>query len=182
MRQRVMIAMALACNPDLLIADEPTTALDVTIQAQILELMNALQRRPRLGDHPDHARHGRRRASSPSGSSSCTPGSIVEQGAGDAVFRDPQHPYTWGLLDSIPRVDRPTRGGGCTAIRGHAAVADRPAGGLPVRAALRPRPRSLPTCDPSCSPRSEPRPPRPLRAATRAKAVLRVADTQAGAA
>ena len=61
MRQRAMIAMALSCNPDLLIADEPTTALDVTIQAQILELLRKLQQRLRLGHHPDHARHGRRR-------------------------------------------------------------------------------------------------------------------------
>ena len=55
MRQRVMIAIALACNPKLLIADEPTTALDVTIQAQILELMADLKRRTGSGDHPDHA-------------------------------------------------------------------------------------------------------------------------------
>ena len=59
MRQRVMIAMALACNPKLLIADEPTTALDVTIQAQILDLMRDLKRPAGLGDHADHARSRR---------------------------------------------------------------------------------------------------------------------------
>jgi peptide/nickel transport system ATP-binding protein len=106
MRQRVMIAIALACNPPLLIADEPTTALDVTIQAQILELMKRLQR--------DH------------GSSIVLithdmgvvadvaervvvmyAGRVVEEAPKASLFRDPQHPYTWGLLGSVPRVDRP---------------------------------------------------------------------------
>ena len=67
MRQRVMIAMALACNPKLLIADEPTTALDVTIQAQILDLMRDLKTRAGLGDHADHARSGRGRGNGPAG-------------------------------------------------------------------------------------------------------------------
>ena len=106
MRQRVMIAMALSCNPSLLIADEPTTALDVTIQAQILELMKRLQR--------DH------------GSSIVLithdmgvvaelaervvvmyAGRVVEEAPKTQLFRDPQHPYTWGLLGSMPRPDRP---------------------------------------------------------------------------
>jgi peptide/nickel transport system ATP-binding protein len=106
MRQRVMIAMALSCNPSLLIADEPTTALDVTIQAQILELMKRLQR-----DHGSSiilithdigvvAEVAERVVVMYSGR-------IVEEGPRNVVFRDPQHPYTWGLLGSIPRLDRP---------------------------------------------------------------------------
>ena len=106
MRQRVMIAMALSCNPPLLIADEPTTALDVTIQAQILELMKRLQR-----DHGSAivlithdmgviAELAER---------VCVmyAGRVVEEASKRRLFRDPQHPYTWGLLGSIPRLDRP---------------------------------------------------------------------------
>jgi peptide/nickel transport system ATP-binding protein len=105
MRQRVMIAMALACDPKLLIADEPTTALDVTIQAGILDLLRDV--RERLGtaivlithdlgvvaDIADRAlvMYG---------------GRVVEQGTLDDIFYDPQHPYTWGLLGSITRIDR----------------------------------------------------------------------------
>jgi peptide/nickel transport system ATP-binding protein len=106
MRQRAMIAMALANDPDILIADEPTTALDVTIQAQILELI------ARLKDEFSSAvilithdlgvvagiadRIGVMYA-----------GRIVEFGGKRDLFYDPQHPYTWGLLGSIPRLDRP---------------------------------------------------------------------------
>jgi peptide/nickel transport system ATP-binding protein len=106
MRQRVMIAMALSCDPAVLIADEPTTALDVTIQAQILELLKELRARTSAGiilvthdlgvvaDIADRI-------------AVMYAGRIVEEGSIDEVFYDPQHPYTWGLLGSITRVDRP---------------------------------------------------------------------------
>jgi oligopeptide/dipeptide ABC transporter ATP-binding protein len=106
MRQRAMIAMALALDPDVLIADEPTTALDVTIQAQILELLAELNRRRGLAtilithdlgvvaEVADRVlvMYG---------------GRVVEEGTLDEIFYDPQHPYTWGLLGSLTRIDRP---------------------------------------------------------------------------
>jgi peptide/nickel transport system ATP-binding protein len=106
MRQRVMIAMALSCDPSVLIADEPTTALDVTIQAQILAVMQDLRERTDAGivlvthdlgvvaDVADRILV-------------MYAGRVVEQGTVDEIFYDPQHPYTWGLLGSIARVDRP---------------------------------------------------------------------------
>jgi peptide/nickel transport system ATP-binding protein len=106
MRQRVMIAMALSCSPSLLIADEPTTALDVTIQAQILDLMKRLQSEfgssiliitHDMGVVADLAER----------IVVMYAGRVVEEGPKEAIFRDTQHPYTWGLLGSIPRVDRP---------------------------------------------------------------------------
>jgi peptide/nickel transport system ATP-binding protein len=116
MRQRVMIAMALSCNPSLLIADEPTTALDVTIQAQILELMKRLRR-----DHGSSIliiTHDMGVVSDLAERVVVMyAGGVVEEGPKRAVFREPQHPYTWGLLDSIPRVGL-TRGRRLTVIPG----------------------------------------------------------------
>jgi oligopeptide/dipeptide ABC transporter ATP-binding protein len=109
MRQRVMIAMALCCEPKLIIADEPTTALDVTIQAQILELMKDLTRRlgvalivithnlgivARYADRVNVMYAGR----------------IIESGTADDIYYNPRHPYTLALLKSVPRMDQPRKG------------------------------------------------------------------------
>lgn len=116
MRQRVMIAMAMACDPKILIADEPTTALDVTIQAQILDLMKKLQETTGtaiilithdLGVVAETARkvivmYG---------------GKVVEFGTVEEIFHLPRHPYTWGLLNSMPRLDM-KRDGELQAIPG----------------------------------------------------------------
>lgn len=108
MRQRVMIAMALACNPKLLIADEPTTALDVTVQAQILELMQDLQHR--LNTAIIVISHDLGVIAS-----LCSrvlvmyAGKIVESGTVQDIFYQPRHPYTWGLLRSMPRLDSPEK-------------------------------------------------------------------------
>jgi peptide/nickel transport system ATP-binding protein len=104
MRQRVMIAMALACDPDLLIADEPTTALDVTIQAQILELIADIQQRLGLAvllithDLGVVAGLCHRMAV-------MYAGKIIESGPANEVFASSGHPYTYGLLQSTPRLD-----------------------------------------------------------------------------
>jgi peptide/nickel transport system ATP-binding protein len=110
MRQRVVIAMALSCNPSLLVADEPTTALDVTVQAQILELLKRLQK-----DHGSSivlithdmgvVREMADRVAVMYG------GEIIEQGTAEQVLNDPWHPYTWGLMASIPPLygERPKR-------------------------------------------------------------------------
>jgi len=104
MRQRVMIAMALACEPDILIADEPTTALDVTIQAQILELMQDLQKK--LGMAIIMITHDLGVIAG-----MCDEvivmyaGSVCERGTADAIFYNPRHEYTKGLLRSIPSID-----------------------------------------------------------------------------
>jgi peptide/nickel transport system ATP-binding protein len=127
MRQRVMIAMALSCDPSILIADEPTTALDVTIQAQILQRIRDLREQTDaavilvthdLGVVADLADR----------IAVMYAGRIVEDGSLDDIFYDPQHPYTWGLLGSITRVDRP-RPERLPAIAGlPPSLANRPAG------------------------------------------------------
>jgi peptide/nickel transport system ATP-binding protein len=106
MRQRACIAMALACNPRLLIADEPTTALDVTTQAQILDLMRRLRRTH--GSAIVLITHDMGVISEISDRVLVMYGGrAVEHGSKSAVFRRPRHPYTWGLLDSVPRVTGP---------------------------------------------------------------------------
>jgi peptide/nickel transport system ATP-binding protein len=105
MRQRVMIAMALSCSPSLLIADEPTTALDVTIQAQILRELGAL--RDDIGAGIILVTHDLGVVADVADRVIVMySGRVVEQGTLDELFYDPQHPYTWGLLGSITRVDR----------------------------------------------------------------------------
>jgi peptide/nickel transport system ATP-binding protein len=105
MRQRVMIAMALSCQPKLLIADEPTTALDVTIQAQILELMQEMKER--FGMAIMLITHAMGVVAE-----TCQrvtvmyAGKVVEEAPVEALFGNPRHPYTQGLIRSIPRVDR----------------------------------------------------------------------------
>jgi len=104
MRQRVMIAIALACKPELLIADEPTTALDVTVQAQIMDLIRELNRK--LGMSVMLITHDLGVVAE-----TCDRvavmylGQIVEQADKYAIFDDPRHPYTWGLIHSIPQLD-----------------------------------------------------------------------------
>jgi oligopeptide/dipeptide ABC transporter ATP-binding protein len=106
MRQRVMIAIAVACEPKLIIADEPTTALDVTIQAQILELMKALTRRLSVAlviithNLGVVARYANR-------VNVMYAGRIVESGMAAEIYHRPRHPYTMALLRSVPRLDRP---------------------------------------------------------------------------
>lgn len=104
MRQRVMIAMALACNPKLLIADEPTTALDVTIQAQIIELMKELK--DKINMSIIFITHDLGVVSEICDKVAVMyAGNIVESGNIDDIFYHPKHPYTWGLLKSIPKLN-----------------------------------------------------------------------------
>jgi peptide/nickel transport system ATP-binding protein len=108
MRQRAMIAMALVNNPELLIADEPTTALDVTVQAQILDLIRDLQ--AEFGSAVIMITHDLGVVAELADNVLVMyGGKIVERGPARDVFRNPQHPYTWGLLGSMPRMDRDVR-------------------------------------------------------------------------
>ena len=116
MRQRVMIAMALSCNPELLIADEPTTALDVTIQAQILELINRLKNE--LGTAVIIITHDLGVVAGMADRVNVMyAGRVVEEGATNVIFANPRMPYTIGLLRSIPRLDEGS-GRKLTPIRG----------------------------------------------------------------
>ena len=104
MRQRVMIAMALACEPDILIADEPTTALDVTIQAQILDLLRDVQQK--LGTAAVFVTHDLGVVARVADRVAVMyAGKIVETGTIDEIFYGPRHPYTWGLLSAMPDLD-----------------------------------------------------------------------------
>lgn len=104
MRQRVVIAIALACNPDLLICDEPTTALDVTIQAKILELIQDLQKK--LGLSVIYITHDLGVIAKVADYVNVMyAGKIVETGSVNEIFYDPRHPYTWGLLSAMPDLD-----------------------------------------------------------------------------
>ena len=104
MRQRVMIGMGLICEPDILIADEPTTALDVTIQAQILELIKEFQKKSKMS--VIFITHNLAVVAQICDTVSVMyAGRIVEQGSVEDIFYNPQHPYTKGLLKSMPRID-----------------------------------------------------------------------------
>jgi oligopeptide/dipeptide ABC transporter ATP-binding protein len=117
MRQRVMIAMALSCNPQLLIADEPTTALDVTIQAQILELLSQLK--SKLGMAVMLITHDLGVVADTAARVAVMyAGRVVEEAPVMALFTSPKHPYTQGLLNSIPRLERTERRARLQAIPG----------------------------------------------------------------
>ena len=144
MRQRVMIAMALACNPKLLIADEPTTALDVTIQAQILELLADMKQRfgmaimlitHAMGVVAETAQRV----------VVMYAGKVIEEAPVDQLFANPRHPYTQGLIRSIPRIDTAaTKKTRLEAIPGVVPSLLRPAARLPLRAALQVRDAEVP--------------------------------------
>ena len=150
MRQRVMIAMALANEPKLLIADEPTTALDVTVQAQILALLEDLQ--SRLGMAIIIITHDLGVVAEIADEIAVMyAGRIVERAPTERIFDAPQHPYTWGLLKSIPRLDSP-RGEELVPIAGRPpSLIKRPVG-LPLPPSLPVRQGRSPQIDPRLEP------------------------------
>jgi oligopeptide/dipeptide ABC transporter ATP-binding protein len=130
MRQRVMIAMALSCNPKLLIADEPTTALDVTIQAQILDLVKRL--REQFGMAIIWISHDLGVVAGLADTVQVMYGGrIVERGPSEEVFKDTRHPYTLGLLKSLPRHDQRQGEERLTQIEGSPPDMRRPPVGCP---------------------------------------------------
>lgn len=129
MRQRVMIAMALSCNPKLLFADEPTTALDVTIQAQVLEIMARLARE--LGTAVVVITHNLGVVSRYADRVNVMyAGKIVESGTAIDIFKEPRHPYTVGLMESVPRLDA-TEHVRLTTIEGQPPLLIDPIAGCP---------------------------------------------------
>jgi oligopeptide/dipeptide ABC transporter ATP-binding protein len=169
MRQRVMIAMALACRPKILIADEPTTALDVTIQAQILDLLRMLQREFGMAvilithDLGVVAEFVRRVIV-------MYAGRIAEQGPVDPLFASPQHPYTEGLLASIPDLDR--------SVERLAAIP----GAIPSPRELPPGCRFHPRCGYARDPCAQAEPPLIAVGPERTAACIRHVDYRVGTA
>lgn len=141
MRQRILIAIALACEPRLLIADEPTTALDVTIQAQILELLDRLRRERKLSMLMISHDLGVI-AETADVVAVMYAGKIVEIGSAEAIFQRPSHPYTYSLLQAVPKMTDPV-GGRLRSIEGNVpAMAD-----LPPGCSFHPRcPEVIPSC------------------------------------
>jgi oligopeptide/dipeptide ABC transporter ATP-binding protein len=153
MQQRVMIAIALSCRPRLLIADEPTTALDVTIQAQILELIVALSRES--GTAVLLITHNLGIAASMCDRLAVMyAGRVVETGIVDDIFYRPQMPYSWGLLDAIPQVST-ERGARLVTIDGAPPDLSQPAAGCQFAPRCRHRHEVCLTTEPALSPRSE---------------------------
>ena len=135
-QQRVCIAMALACDPDLVVLDEPTTGLDVTTQEQIVELLIDLRARLsacRCSTSPTTSACCRR---SPTASASCMPDTWSRSRRPPTLFAEPRHPYTRGLIGSIPRIEEPVGPAGAAAARPAAARDELPPGCPFRRAAI----------------------------------------------
>ena len=160
MRQRVMIAIALSCDPKLILADEPTTALDVTIQAQILELIQKLS--DEFGTAVLMITHDLGIAAGMCDRVNVMyAGRIVETGTVDELFEKPRMPYSWGLLDSLPRIDD-VRGDRLRTIEGLPPVLIRPPDACRFNPRCAVRPRHLPCRRARADRPRHDRPPGPL--------------------